>query len=36
LGLVLEQGPNSGTLFYRPDLDISSDVIQVMNQGSTP
>lgn len=34
LGLVLEQGVNSGTLFYRPALDISSDVIQAMNQGS--
>lgn len=32
LGLVLEQGANSGTLFYRPGLDISSDVIQAMNQ----
>jgi outer membrane protein len=34
LGLVLEQGANSGTLFYRPDLDISSDIIQAMNQES--
>ncbi|MEJ2231140.1 MAG: OmpH family outer membrane protein [Nitrospirales bacterium] len=33
LGLVLEQGTNSGTLFYRSGLDISTDVIQVMNQG---
>lgn len=32
LGLVLEQGTNSGTLFYRSGLDISTDVIQAMNQ----
>jgi len=34
LGLVLEEGVNSGTLFYRPSLDISTDIIQAMNQGS--
>ncbi len=34
LGLVLEQGVNSGTLFYRPALDISTDIIQAMNQES--
>jgi outer membrane protein len=32
LSLVIEQGANSGTLFYRPDLDISADIIQAMNQ----
>jgi len=32
LGLVLEEGANSGTLFYRPGLDISTDIIQAMNQ----
>lgn len=31
LGLVLEQGASSGTLFYQPGLDISTDVIQAMN-----
>jgi outer membrane protein len=34
LDLVLEQGVSSGTLFYRPALDISTDVIQAMNQES--
>jgi Skp family chaperone for outer membrane proteins len=34
LSLVIEQGANSGTLFYRPDLDISADIIQAMNQGN--
>jgi outer membrane protein len=32
LGLVVEQGVNSGTLYYRPDLDISTDIIQALNQ----
>jgi outer membrane protein len=40
LELVLEQGVNSGTLFYQPGLDISADVIQTMNlesgEGSLP
>ena len=34
LSLVLEQGANSGTLFYLPGLDISTDVIQAMNRES--
>jgi outer membrane protein len=33
LGVVLEHGANSGTLFYHQDLDISPEVIQAMNQG---
>lgn len=40
LALVLEQGASSGTLFYQPGLDISTDVIQTMNlesgEGSLP
>lgn len=40
LELVLEQGASSGTLFYQPGLDISTDVIQSMNlesgEGSLP
>jgi len=32
LGLVLEQGPNSGTLFYQESWDITTDVIQALNQ----
>lgn len=31
LGLVLEHGTNSGTLFYQESWDISTDVIQVLN-----
>lgn len=34
LALVIEQGDNSGTLFYRSGLDISTDIIQAMNQGN--
>ncbi len=34
LGLVLEHGTNSGTLFYQESWDISTDVIQVLNQMS--
>ena len=34
LGLVLEHGPNSGTLFYQASWDISTDVIQALNQMS--
>ena len=34
LGLVLEEGVNSGTLFYQPGLDISTDIIRAMNQES--
>jgi hypothetical protein len=34
LGLVLEHGPNSGTLFYQESWDISTDVIQTLNQMS--
>ena len=34
LGLVLEHGPNSGTLFYQESWDITTDVIQAMNQMS--
>ena len=32
LGLVLEYGPTSGTLFYQESWDISTDVIQALNQ----
>ncbi len=32
LGLVLEHGVNSGTLFHQESWDISSDVIQRLNQ----
>lgn len=32
LGLVLEHGANSGTLFYQESWDISTDVIQALNQ----
>ena len=32
LGLVLEHGVNSGTLFYQESWDISTDVIQLLNQ----
>ena len=32
LGLVLEHGPNSGTLFYQESWDITTDVIQALNQ----
>lgn len=35
LGLVVEQGTNSGTLYYRADLDISTDIIQALNQESS-
>jgi len=34
LGLVLEHGPNSGTLFYQESWDITTDVIQALNQMS--
>lgn len=34
LGLVLEHGPNSGTLFYQESWDISTEVIQALNQMS--
>jgi len=34
LGLVLEHGPNSGTLFYQESWDISTEVIQALNQTS--
>ena len=34
LGLVLEYGVNSGTLFYQTGLDISTDVIQMLDRGS--
>ncbi|MDH5429006.1 MAG: OmpH family outer membrane protein [Nitrospirota bacterium] len=34
LGLVLEHGPNSGTLFYEESWDISAEVIQALNQKS--
>jgi outer membrane protein len=34
LGLVLEHGPSSGTLFYQESWDITTDVIQAMNQMS--
>ncbi len=32
LGLVVEFGPSSGTLFYQKNLDISTKVIQSLNQ----
>ncbi len=32
LGLVLEHGPNSGTLFYQESWDISNVVIEALNQ----
>ncbi len=32
LGLVVEHGPNSGTLFYQESWDISAEVIQALNQ----
>lgn len=35
LDLVVEQGPNSGTLYYQADLDISTDIIQALNQESS-
>ena len=34
LGLVLEHGPSSGTLFYQENWDISAEVIQALNQES--
>ncbi len=34
LGLVLEYGVNSGTLFYQAGLDISTDVIQALDRES--
>lgn len=34
LGLVVEQGINSGTLYYRPELDISTEIIQALDQES--
>lgn len=34
LGLVLEYGVNSGTLFYQPGLDISTEVIQALDRES--
>jgi len=34
LGLVLEHGTNSGTLFYQDSWDISTEVIQVLNRMS--
>ncbi|MDT3779532.1 OmpH family outer membrane protein [Nitrospira sp. MA-1] len=34
LGLVLEYGVNSGTLFYEAGLDISTDVIQALDRES--
>lgn len=34
LGLVLEHGPNSGTLFYQESWDISNAVIEALNQES--
>jgi Skp family chaperone for outer membrane proteins len=32
LGLVLEHGPSSGTLYYQESWDISTEVIQALNQ----
>jgi len=32
LGLVIEHGPSSGTLFHQESWDISTEVIQTMNQ----
>jgi outer membrane protein len=34
LGLVIEHGPSSGTLFYQESWDISAEVIQALNQKS--
>ena len=34
LGLVLEHGPSSGTLFFQESWDISTEVIQALNQKS--
>jgi outer membrane protein len=34
LDLVLEQGANSGTLYFQPSLDISTDIIQSLNDKS--
>jgi len=34
LDLVLEQGANSGTLYFQPTLDISTDIIQALNDKS--
>ncbi len=34
LGLVLEHGSQTGTLYYQPSWDISSEVIQALNQSS--
>ncbi len=34
LGLVLERGPSSGTLFYQESWDISDAVIEALNQES--
>jgi len=34
LGLVLEYGANSGTMFHQQSWDISTDVIQLLNQMS--
>ena len=34
LGLVLEYGVNSGTLYYQAGLDISTDIIQALDQES--
>jgi len=34
LGLVLEHGANSGTVYYQPSWDISTNVIQTLNQKS--
>ena len=36
LGLVIEHGPNSGTLFHQESWDISTEVIQAMNEKSQP
>lgn len=35
LSLVIEQGSNSGTLFHQAALDISTEIIQAMNQGNS-
>ena len=35
LGLVIEHGPSSGTLFHQESWDISTEVIQEMNQSET-
>jgi outer membrane protein len=34
LGLVIEHGPNSGTLFHQESWDISEEVIRELNQKS--